>query len=285
MIFLQTLGICAGVFVISVLFAGQAFWLTNRVGDHGGWPWNWRLIWGPSYINWRYARKRSMDSLNTPLMWTTYGGMLSVNQMRGMLGYGTVGSKSPLPTRQQTDPFVGYKTLRVVASDGRLQFRGWTGTVYGLDATASCHAGGIVVFTPAMARQMMGLPPLSEEEENAESPSSPSHSSPSESCSCGFYALKDRPSDWEYGAFLASVELFGKVVVAKLGWRAERQRILKIEAKRTCVVDNHNVPAVGFSTSADGSIIAVCAEHGVLGYSTPAELTGKLGTEVRWADV
>ena len=197
-----------------------------------------------------------------------------------------------LPVRQQSDPWIGYKTLKMVVDEGRLRFRGQTGAVYDLESTAKCAAMNSVwaytnaIYSSQQIRYTYGVdgtitahldPPIPEQS------SQELHRSPDPDCSCGFYALADRPKDWEYGAFLAQVELYGRTVRGELGWRVECQRVLQIEAKKTCVVNGHGTDAVGFSTGADGTIIAVCKDHGALNYATPSELTGKIGTEVRWS--
>ena len=160
--------------------------------------------------------------------------------------------KPDLPVRQQEDTYVGFKTSRLVADGGRLRIKGMTGKVYDIDATAACGAGG-------------------------------THKAPERQCSCGFHALIDAPSNWEYGGFRTTVELFGTVIRGERGWRAERQRVLKVEARQECEVSGHKEKAVGFTLDKSGVIIAVCEDHAVLSYATPAELTGKLGTKVRWA--
>lgn len=153
----------------------------------------------------------------------------------------------PLPRRQQADPFVGFKTMRVVSEGDRLRFQGSTGSTYDLTAVASCPRDG-------------------------------GHESPGDGCSCGFYALASKPKNWEYGAFMASVEMYGKVIVGRHGWRAQKQRILKIEARPNC--GTCGAEATGFSIGSD--VTPVCGEHADDSFVTLAELTGKIGTEVSW---
>lgn len=157
------------------------------------------------------------------------------------------------PSRKR-EPFVGYKTLQIVVNDdGTLALEGSMEAPYGIDATATCG---------------IGYP----------------HTAPDWDCSCGFYALAERPKSPDYGQFIAQVELFGTVMEGKRGWRASRQRVLSIQTvSRTCSF-GCDEPAVGFTNDGQGGACQVCAKHAALGYATPAQMTALLGTEVSWGD-
>ena len=161
----------------------------------------------------------------------------------------------PLSVRQQQETYVAYKTLKIYAEKGRLRLYAYNGAKYEVDDTAVCSSQR---FTR-----------------------NPDHLSPVEGCACGFYALIEKPDNWEYGRFRAQVELFGRVVHGERGYRAERQRVLSLEARRQC--SRCDGRANGFSVGADGYVYAICSKCSVLSLAKPAEMTAKLGTQVSWA--
>lgn len=113
------------------------------------------------------------------------------------------------------------------------------------------------------------------------------HVAPKWDCTCGFYALTDKPDYPEYGRFIARVELFGTVIEAQHGYRASRQRVLSLEVFRECqaedrVGDHCDREADGFQVTKGGNVWPVCATHAPLGYTELADLRAKLGTEVKW---
>ena len=291
-------------YVVLVLVNHGLYWCTETydpvINPWGSW--NWRLL---SPLIWQYQlwagkqkeQRRAaqaippLDSMSLhiqQLQKAIQNGALTLNQFRGVSAYAVLSTsaftsyyhnaREPLPVREQTDTFIGYKTLKVFAHDGKLQFRGVCGNYYGVDATAECR-GDAPWKLNYVQYFAAGIRPPAFAPDPDFAPGN--HKSPLQGCTCGLYALKEPADDWEYGAFRATVELFGTVIVGEKGYRAERQRILKIEARRECVVC-HEV-AAGFSTGADGQVVAVCEQHGVLSCASPSELTGKLGTEVRWA--
>ena len=162
----------------------------------------------------------------------------------------------------RTEPFVGWKTLSIVVTKkGKLKLLGYGDVKYGITATAICNAGG-------------------------------NHEAPEWTCGCGFYALSEKPESPEHGWFRAEVELFGTVIEGQYGWRGSRQRVLSLDTFAECQAtsgrDEWDDPltcdrnAVGFQVSQVGRVWPVCKKHAPLGYATTADLTARLGTEVRW---
>lgn len=168
--------------------------------------------------------------------------------------------KAPKPDVDfsRTEPFLGWKTLGIkVTKKGKLKLVGVGASArYGVDATARCN-----YFHD--------------------------HVAPDWDCTCGFYALTDKPDYPEYGRFIARVELFGTVIEAQHGYRASRQRVLSLEVFRECqaedrVGDHCDREADGFQVTKGGNVWPVCATHAPLGYTELADLRAKLGTEVKW---
>jgi hypothetical protein len=272
--------LCSLGYLEFIFAAGNhLFWFSKRK-ERMTWPWNWRLLTLPSkYVDWRYdmygygGPRYSATPLTNWVVGTTSLPLLpyprfSVN----------------LPERTQADPFVGYKTMRLIENNGQILFRGCTGAQYGLDATASCAINSsyaAYVRTGIMTPQEAAAQEL-------DSFGNFDHPVPDPTCSCGFYALTERPNDWEYGVFMAQVELYGRVICGERGWRAEYQRILRLEAKENCISERHrgaNPSAIGFIRANDDTIVPVCRTHGNdhAGFMDLAELTGRIGTEVVWA--
>lgn len=121
------------------------------------------------------------------------------------------------------------------------------------------------------------------------------HAVPQASCSCGYYAVRDRDrlAGWHHqGAVLLDVELFGKVIVYEHGYRAERQRILSVgiggcwycqtEPSHVCA----QAPTPWDTQSETTPLLPMCAEHLPLAranvvYTTDA-IAGVLGAPVRY---
>lgn len=166
----------------------------------------------------------------------------------------------PEPTHDTTrlDPFIGWKSLRVVLANNGLALKGARDVPYGVDAHAICNAWGFLGKSQ--------------------------HEAPRWDCYCGFYALAERPKEFEYGSFLAQVELFGTVIEGERGWRASRQRVLSLFALRRCAFVECSNVAEGFQVGSDGSVWPSCADHAPFGLGSLADLRAKLGTEVRYVE-
>ena len=152
-------------------------------------------------------------------------------------------------TEERVDPFIGYKGLSLELHDGKFALKGAGYRSYSMDATAFCGKGK-------------------------------PHVAPDWDCTCGFWAVADR-ADADPSHLLATVELFGKVIEGETGWRAQRQRVLSLEARRDeCSMCYR--PSDGFMVDMDGDVVMACRNCQPFGVGTPADLTGHLGTEVRW---
>lgn len=126
-----------------------------------------------------------------------------------------------LPKRRADDPFRGYKQAQVYQAPDGFHFRGLNGRgePYGVEADAKCDNG------PRRGQ--------------------PTHDAPKPDCTCGFYAYND--PQFKH-AFLAQpnealiadlvVDLYGKVIVAKRGYRAGHQRVIEaqLQVPVTCGV-------------------------------------------------
>ena len=143
--------------------------------------------------------------------------------------------------------------------------------------------------------------------------------SPGLDCVCGFYALKDRseaedllasnyPLRTAWNGALLTVELEGRVLQYERGYRAQRQRVLRVEVGPQCTrclrrgevrqataiggrpVERREVVLGGsgrlHEPAARVPLRPVCAEHAPVGEDAVvmnlAELANRLGTEVRW---
>ena len=258
--------------MMSFIFLGvnHIHWLFRPRSERKTWPWNWRLLTPTTkYIDWRY------DNYG-------YNGKRMPQRSSYRTGGPVPFPLSSLPERNQADPYVGYKTLALVIDEGRIRCKGCTGSIYDIEAVASCNIptlyyGGITsgVLTVAQARAFVQA--LGQESAITDL----THKSPDPLCRCGFYALAERPGDWEYGLFMAQVELYGRVVRGERGYRAERQRVLSLEARRICTRCKQK--AHGFAVGDSGQISTMCSKCSVLSLAKPAEMTAKLGTQVSWA--
>lgn len=146
------------------------------------------------------------------------------------------------------EPIRAWKRAKVTReADGKLTFNGMSYGKYGVEAVAKCEVNAL--YPTLMS----------------------SHPAPDESCTCGFYAVKERPTPVA-GYAVLEVELYGKVIPHKLGYRAEKQRVLSVTAVPSCEhqvtreVSSglHSYPAMvpcdrKAPFTADG--IALCSEH------------------------
>lgn len=118
------------------------------------------------------------------------------------------------------------------------------------------------------------------------------HATPSIGCTCGFYAVRDREkivSHAQEGAVLLDVELFGRVIVFEHGYRAERQRILRVGVAGCwyCNAASAHVATVAptpWERAKSNALVPMCAEHLPLAKANVAyslsELAGRLGAPV-----
>lgn len=96
------------------------------------------------------------------------------------------------------------------------------------------------------------------------------HAAPHLGCSCGFYAVREREiltnGHTSQGSVLLEVELFGRVIVFEHGYRAERQRILRIgvagcwycNAPPSCVAAEAPTP---WQQAQVSPLVPLCAAH------------------------
>lgn len=170
-----------------------------------------------------------------------------------------------IPTRIQVDPLVGYKTLNLRLDAGRVLLAGMRRSYSGLLETAEC-----VKY------------PKNEAE----------HSTPGLDCTCGFYAWREQ-SEVGPSGHLASVELFGSVVVCEKGFRAAKQRVTSLLLAPGCdqcrsLGDSRRIAdAVYFSMP--GNPFLLCADHGALAERLNAalrlsveEISDRLSIPVGW---
>lgn len=116
-----------------------------------------------------------------------------------------------LGRRTTQDPFAAWKRSPLRYVDGGVRFgaASWNKVAYGADAVASCLRGF-------------------------------NHDAPDPGCSCGFYGIKPgllEPQgrfNWSFSTVRVEVEFLGLVVVHERGYRAERQRILRVTPEAKC---------------------------------------------------
>lgn len=145
-----------------------------------------------------------------------------------------------LPLRAQVDPIRAEKAAHVCmtpSSRGRAHFDGvGIHADYGPDAVAECRKPGIL-------------------ESN--------HEAPALGCTCGFYAFgeehENRP-ELQPGLWRLEVELSGRIIRHKLGYRAQRQRVLRAIAPAACATCGKWARFLAISCRT--SVIAgYCIEH------------------------
>jgi hypothetical protein len=116
---------------------------------------------------------------------------------------------------------------------------------------------------------------------------------PDPACTCGFYALADRPAP-DAGVFDAAVldvDLAGRVIRHVHCLRAELQRVLVARFDPWCTFDTDRAEALAAVVrlwdelpAGWRRVVPVCARHAT-GYRpvlAPADLAGLLGCEVGW---
>ncbi len=86
-------------------------------------------------------------------------------------------------------------------------------------------------------------------------PETKTHPAPDPDCTCGFYGVTDE-SDADTGAVMLEVEFSGRIVVHEKGYRAERQRVLRVHVL-CCSHALCKEPSVGL----DEDRIGWCSEH------------------------
>lgn len=171
-----------------------------------------------------------------------------------------------LPERDDTQPYLGWKYARLIWIPGdHFLFSGMNagqGTQFGLRARAEC------------------LTQRTHEDPNM----------PASDCMCGFYAMAQADKDWPT-LFTADrvqceVELGGRVIVARLGFRAEWQRILSVAVPRICF--GCGQPATCVAVVDEGTpyhAVSWCDEHAEGKRRLPIEhIAADLGIGVTWAD-
>ena len=187
-----------------------------------------------------------------PVTWTPiYGSTFDMSHFTPVATPEAPEPQPKLPRRKQAEPYIGYKRIDLTAEkgDGALLVQGlWD--VYPVDATALCLNGK-------------------------------RHKAPNERCTCGFYAMAEPLNyDWR---FLAKVQLFGRVIRAEHGYRAERQRVLEIIANNECSICGYDErEAVGFQVSTTGAVHALCAGHSPMGAATIEQVSAAVGVPVKW---
>ncbi len=134
------------------------------------------------------------------------------------------------------------------------------------------------------------------------------HPSPDNLCLCGFYGIKRRSllskikGNWRPGRnastqlFILEVEHYGKVVESIFGYRSEKQRVLKVFAKKRCafctIYCRHKPfyrrrEAIGFAVykspfDVNRIVLPVCKKHSPKRIITIQDVADGLGTEVAW---
>jgi hypothetical protein len=186
------------------------------------------------------------------------------------MGRGSVGRpwrvKGPEPVAAD-EPIVGLKYAAVVIDDeGEFRFQSTTSRsgharCYDVEGRAVCQSGR-------------------------------EHRAPSWRCTCGYYAMGDAATlrtawerigidpDWA----MLEVELTGRVIEHDRGWRGQRQTILAAVWDDRCSRCGQ-ATATGFilPTRFGTAVRPVCRPCGRREWTSPADLAGRLGTEVRLA--
>lgn len=129
---------------------------------------------------------------------------------------------------------------------------------------------------------------------------------PAENCHCGFYGMvsvehlvQERPSDANNKFVILECDFYGKVIPGTQGWRAQRQRVLKVSYSPYCqlccqqnrhkLYPSKSTPAISSGFGMEGAsreIISVCTAHKAECSKTWSlqELMSELGTEVAWQE-
>ena len=119
------------------------------------------------------------------------------------------------------------------------------------------------------------------------------HVVPEAECTCGFYAMRDQTNlgfrmhrKMDQNTVLLEVELFGKVIVHEMGYRAERQRFLHVwvgpcwyaPCKELSVALQQDT--VSFNPITADSLVPTCTRHRARQSYDFAELTDLFGCPV-----
>ena len=114
-------------------------------------------------------------------------------------------------------------------------------------------------------------------------PSWAQHRQPGPRTACGFYTWKPHvPFPWEAGTWLLEVDLYGRVIEHKHGYRGEKQRVLRISPVPGLFCES----PLELSADAKGLITARCKHCESAGHPVSVErLRGLLNVEVEldWA--
>lgn len=121
------------------------------------------------------------------------------------------GEGSELKRSTAEVPILGFKVAQIVIRSGVWMFSGFGGP-YEPEDPAECRAMHMTSFG-----------------------TSHDHPAPFLPCSCGYYSLREPVDEPARGDdVLLDVELFGKVIVYSLGYRAERQRAVMVTLANWC---------------------------------------------------
>lgn len=121
-----------------------------------------------------------------------------------------------IPTEKRAEPIRAWRSAaKVEVENGVVLFTGITGSKYTMDDRAIC------LYSPTV-HHWTDIPVIR--------------------CTCGFHAMKPehmlRDREREQWPILLEVELYGRVLEAKLGYRAQHQRILQVYGRV------HDIPGV-----------------------------------------
>lgn len=122
------------------------------------------------------------------------------------------------------------------------------------------------------------------------------HDAPQPDCTCGFYAVKRVTGDHRTAGFFVAldVDLYGRVIRHTAGWRAEKQRVIKVTIGSICALcGTRKATCLGFSGRVLNSnagplqllhaLCDKCAPTFDTGERlTLADVSGYLGVEVAW---
>ena len=199
-----------------------------------------------------------------------------------------------LPVREQVDPIVAYKRAAIV--DGPLRLYGvGRHAPYKPDDTATCQRGCSWSLSPGQARD----PKCS----CAWCSSPEGHAAPEATCTCGFYAMdKTRlgqlGNEYHTGIADLQVELSGKVIRHRDGYRAQHQRVLGVFVDPACRCCRRaaSVMATGPEGGYFYSLVSerrapelrtFCLQcvPGKAKTYTPADLANEWGIEVTWGSI
>ena len=115
----------------------------------------------------------------------------------------------------------------------------------------------------------------------------PVHAAPHETCTCGFYGVKEKKD--AIGIFVAEADFYGKVIEHEIGYRAEYQRILSVRVQRPDVclgsfLCDGTPELLIFPEGGTPAVICKDCAVGQPRIASLAKLAARLGVEVRWND-